>query len=82
MNLRRVVIEAAQRAKRRADLVLDPSAHFRRGGFQLFQGKCKAGHYRLLIICVRSSSLMSRKIGAGVDPGQSIGGMLGSPASR
>ena len=52
MNLRSVVIEPAQGAQRHADLVLHPASHFRRSGFQLFQGKCKAGHDRLFVIGV------------------------------
>src|SRR5271166_1538764 len=71
MNLRRVVIEPAQGAQCRTDLVLDPAAHLWRGRSQLLQGKRKAGHHRLLVIGVRSGLLMSRKIGASVDPDQS-----------
>jgi hypothetical protein len=50
MDLRWVVIEPTQGAQRRADLVLHPAAHLRRGCLQLLQGKGKAGHYRLLVI--------------------------------
>src|SRR6516162_5985579 len=72
MDLRRIVLKPAQGAERRADLVLDPPPHLGRGRSQLLQGKCKAGHDRLLVIGVFLSALMSRKIRAGVDPGQSI----------
>jgi hypothetical protein len=54
MNLRRVMIEPAQRAQRRADLVLDPSAHFRRGAFSCSKENVK------LVITGSSSSAFAR----------------------